>query len=800
MSVKTLILSAVLLSGLPASVPAVAAQDAAVDSLIARYNTYSAWCTPEKVYLHIDRTCYTAGENLWFMGWVRESSEYCALPASRFLYAELLDAKGDAVYRVKIKRTRTGFPGCIELPPTLETGDYTVRGYTLFQLNGHPEYLFNQTVHIIGAKDKKAREKKAVSAVNLTFWPESGRYFAGHKAVLGFKVADERGRSIDFSGILVSDDGQEETPVSTFHDGMGTIAFIPRPGVKYSVKCGGGQVYALPEPARDGACVQIQARGTRYYINALGYGTGHATLLVRDLSELRPLVNFPLDGSVKSLVVGQGSFRPGINHLLAVDSAGRILAERLFFVEDPKAPSCDLQVVRFVADTRALTRADVFVKDAGGTPLGGHFSVSVTRAALKDWQQADGIVSYMGLSSELRGRINDPYYYFDPSVPEAKRRLAMDALMLIQGWRYYDLDQIAKLSGGKFSLRYLREQMQEIRGRISRKHSSKMPRKFTFTFMVPRKNVYNSLKVDEANRFLIDSLDFEEGTEFLINIGKSRVGASYLPTWDGDMVAAHYAYMPAPGQARGVSVQVPLELTASDDTLTAAVVTAAQNEVELLTFGQSYTNDLETYKDMTLVEYLSIKKAFFRYDGENMFNRSPRHLSSFTDPEALEEEIGASFAEEGDNSKGLVKLLVDETEQAWWGYDMIRLEEIKSLSISTEPDPVYGGSGGIVAISLRPGGRRSSKQRSPSLLYFVPLGHQVPRYFDSPRYDKGQVTTVPDKRNTLLWNPSVQVRGGRAEIEFCNSDLSDYPLYVRIEGMTTDGRPFSHHCRISPKE
>ncbi len=129
---------------------------------------------------------------------------------------------------------------------------------------------------------------------------------------------------------------------------------------------------------------------------------------------------------------------------------------------------------------------------------------------------------------------------------------------------------------------------------------------------------------------------------------------------------------------------------------------------------------------------------------------------------------------------------------------MLRLEDLRSLSISTQPDPFYGGDGGVVHISVKPGGLSRSTNRDPSLLYFVPLGYQVPRYFESPRYDRGDYV-LSDKRNTVWWSPDVRISGGRAAISFFNSDLTDFPYIVRIEGIGADGRPFSSHCMISPE-
>ena len=763
-----------------------------LDSLLLRFDTYSKWSSPEKVYLHFDRSCYTAGETIWFKGWFQEASKFSVLPVSNFMYAEVLDGRGEAVVRVKIKRGESGFPGCIELPDDLETGDYTIRAYTLWQLNFDNEYLFNDRIRIIGGGEKKKRApKEPRESVEISYWPEGGRYFTGQKATIGFKVVDQKGRSVDFSGFLVCDTDGEKRPISTVRDGMGTFSFLPKPGRSYSIHDDSGKMYPLPAPSEEeGATLQLQIHSGQYHISSIGFGGGVASLLLRDSAELFPLADINLDGTKRTLIVEKTFFRPGINHFLLVDSRGRILAERLFFIRDGQAPVCQLDMA-LDRNPRALAKGEISLGAPDGTPLDGTCSVSVVRGVLKNWQQSDGITSYMGLSSELKGRINEPYYYFDPDIPEAERDAALDILMMIQGWRYYDLDKITDVRGGNFKIRYMRERMQEIRGRVTRLISSKIPKKFTFTFMIPGKKLVNSLDVEQGSHFIIDSLDFSENTEMLINIGTSRVGANYIPKWNGDPAADARVYKPAPGSAKDVAQQSPqLVDPSSDYTLNAAVVTASYADDDVLVFGRSFREDLETFRDMTLVEYLSMRHALFEYDGENMFNRN-RRRSGQTD----EEGWGSGF--DDDDDSGIVKLIVDDSEELWWSYDMLRLADLRTLSISTQPDPVYGGDGGVVHISMKPGYINRGDDRNPSLLYFVPLGYQTPRYFESPRYDRGESGPY-DARNTVWWSPDVVIEGGRATIEFCNNDLQDFPYIIRIEGQTSDGRPFSRHCIKSP--
>ena len=756
------------------------------DSLLLRYNTFATWFAPEKVYLHVDRTCYTAGETIWFKGWVQEASPVSGMQPSNFMYVELLDRSGDAIQRVKLKRTETGFPGYLEIPDILETGDYTIRAYTLWQLNSDDEYLFNDKIRIIGGSGKKDIVPEAPRpTVKISFWPEGGRYFADRKSVIGFKAVDGLGRSTDLSGDLVDDMGNVLRPVFTIHDGMGVFDFLPKPGRSYGVRDASGKIHPIPQPSEEGGTLQLWSISDKYCINAMGLGGGTASVLLRDPSRIVPLAEIGLDGEKNLMVVNRAFFYPGINHLLLVDSGGRILAERLFFIRDDEAPLCSLDN----SGTISLSAPD-------GTPLDGNCSVSVVRGLLKDWQQSDGITSYLPLSSELGGRINNPYYYFDPDIPLHERNAALDALMMIQGWRYYPIEKILDPGKGKIRLRHKREYMQEVRGFVSRWASSRMPRRFTFTFMIPKMNVMESLNVDRGNRFIIDSLDFPENTEFLINIGTSRFGAVYLPKWEGDAAADSHIYKPAPGSSKDSWLTPPLEnLAASGDTLQAAVVTAEYSDSDVLVFGRSYRDDLIAFKDQTLVEYLSTRQALFEYDGEHMYNRSRMRFSvaSPSDDDPDDEMFG-----DGDDDRaGRVKLIVEDTEQAWWSYDMLRLGDLRSLSVSTRPDPVYGGDGGVVHITVKPGGMRTSQERNPSLLYFMPLGYQRPRGFEPAGSDLSYVGPAPE-RNTILWSPDVTIHDGRGVIDLGGGKPEDYPCVVRIEGLTASGRPFSRHCTITP--
>ena len=99
---------------------------------------------PEKVYVHLDRTYFAAGETIWLKAYVED--ELPDAYSSLFLYVELLEqGKKEAVLRAKIRRGEAGFAGHLDLPEELPGGHYLLRAYTRWQLNWPEESLFRST-------------------------------------------------------------------------------------------------------------------------------------------------------------------------------------------------------------------------------------------------------------------------------------------------------------------------------------------------------------------------------------------------------------------------------------------------------------------------------------------------------------------------------------------------------------------------------------------------------------------------------------------------------------------------------
>ena len=130
-------------------------------TFVDRFDTYSKYLSPEKLYLHTDKEVYCVGDTIWFKGYLKNSSALSQFEESNYIYVELISSMAQkdvntmkdvmvegVKERVKIKRTNGEFTGYIAIPKNLNTGVAVVRGYSYWMMNYAAEYMFNKNIEI----------------------------------------------------------------------------------------------------------------------------------------------------------------------------------------------------------------------------------------------------------------------------------------------------------------------------------------------------------------------------------------------------------------------------------------------------------------------------------------------------------------------------------------------------------------------------------------------------------------------------------------------------------------------------
>ena len=333
------------------------------------------------------------------------------------------------------------------------------------------------------------------------------------------------------------------------------------------------------------------------------------------------------------------------------------------------------------------------------------------------------------------------------------------------------------------TVRFYKERTQSLRGEIRSVFKTK-PRNFTFTLMAPSMNYSQVTPVKRGNRFIVDSLDFPEGTLFILHVDNDGEVKRYYPVLEEPFAPAPTKWpalaQQVPQQQQRLEEEIPFEPgDVQRDTIRTAVIQDAAPRIKT-PFGTSdipnikKREELSTYDNRNLLDYILMTTPNLSYDGEQVTNAKTGVLN----------KNGVTYS--------TVSLFVDGFRTGWDFAEMIMLSDVEMLSVTTNltSDAMLARSyGGIVLVQLRVDSGRKSLLQQSNTVVVTPLGRQEPRAFQDPAQERRRSLTLPDRRNTVYWNPSVRLKAGESvEIPLVTEDRADGPYLLRIEGRTSDGR------------
>jgi hypothetical protein len=449
----------------------------------------------EKVYLHFDNTGYYLGETIWFKAYVVNASSLSANNLSSILYVELLNSRGILLETKKLKIVDGQCHGDFYLTPfsyDYHAGFYEIRAYTKMMLNFGEETLFSRVFPVFNQPEKEGdyagsdmnievnekrilrnlqveREKtKKRKRLNLDFYPEGGNTVKGLSCRVAFKTTDEKGMGVDIQG-EIQEATDETTTFSSTHDGMGMFEYIPD-GNKNSVKIhyeNKTYNFTLPPCLPEGYTLKVNSVTKENIILQIEKSATQPAiplgLSVLCRGEAIYFRTIQVDSTPVVLKIPKDKFPEGVNQVTLFDDQGKIYAERLTFISHNREKQYAVEIFpnkEIYAPLERIT-IDFSTKIPGIT-----FSLSVRDAENTILApDAGNIRTDLLLSSDLKGCITNPSYYFE--ADDARRRSALDLLMMVQGWRRYEWKQMAGIE--PFHSDYEKETELTIKGKVAGK-------------------------------------------------------------------------------------------------------------------------------------------------------------------------------------------------------------------------------------------------------------------------------------------------------------------------------------------
>jgi hypothetical protein len=282
--------------------------------------------------------------------------------------------------------------------------------------------------------------------LDLQFFPESGELVNGIQCKVGFKALDYNGKGKRVEGQIVNGKGEIVSLFKSNQLGMGSFILTNvdinttyTASLKSQSVQGISHTYPLPTVAPLGNILAISKSGNDIHMSALSNYLKDDTIYIR--VSCRGLVYYDIKGRMKEGLLKfswpANSLPEGIIAFSMMDRPNHPVAERLYFNErEEKRIKIAISTDKESYTQRELTTLKIETTKNYHETVNASLSLLVlNKEQMGQIQsQRQNILSYFLLSSDLRGEIENPGFYFRK---DSDKFNDLDALMLTQGWRKY---------------------------------------------------------------------------------------------------------------------------------------------------------------------------------------------------------------------------------------------------------------------------------------------------------------------------------------------------------------------------
>lgn len=269
-------------------------------------------------------------------------------------------------------------------------------------------------------------------------FPEGGNLVSGLFSKLAFKATDGKGNPVAVEGAIYEDD-KFLCGIKSVHDGMGAVSFTPLVNKKYRIELKNGKSYPLPEIHSQGMVLNLRGQDKEHLDFVLSQTEGFPHRQIYLLGQMRGMICCMAKGilkdSLKISIPLDNFLYQGIAEFTLFDSSMQPVAERLVYVHPQKRLYITAEPAKTSFAIREKASIKIKATDEEGKPVRANLGISVYDQAYNNPADPVNILAYCYLSSQIRGRICNPTYYFDEKNSDRKETL--DLLLLTQGWRRY---------------------------------------------------------------------------------------------------------------------------------------------------------------------------------------------------------------------------------------------------------------------------------------------------------------------------------------------------------------------------
>ena len=639
--------------------------------------------------------------------------------------------------------------------------------------------------------------------IDVQFFPEGGPLINGIRSRVAFKAVKPDGLSIEAKGTITDNAGTTVADLTTQHLGMGIFALLPESNKTYKANLtfsdGTQGSYDLPSIREEGINLSVNnskpdSLSIKIAANE-GFFQKNQDKTFYVIAQSGGVVCYAAQTVLKSPIYGatipKSKFPTGILQITIFSSKGSPLSERIAFIQNNDQLNLSLKSDRASYSRRQKVKVLVSAKNKS-LPSEGNFSVAVIDESTVPFDESaeTTILSHLLLTSDLKGYIEKPNYYF--IHPDDKSNADLDVLMLTQGYRRFSYKSI--IADKIPPIVFLPEQGIEISGTL-RTNSGLPVAKGNIRLLIPDKGFSTQTITDMSGNFSFANILVSDSSKVTLNARDNSNSNNLVITVNGVPAPPSTQYISNVGGIANIDSTLRPYLQNNKKQFNTIhnlkeVVIKGEKEVKKVSHSDFSTlSGLSMDADHTIpgdrfkgcvvfTDCLISSSMGLTFENNNLYVTRDFNSGKKTPIAVYVNGMSVDY-------NYLMNVNPNEVESA----EIFFSDGLSSINRTTNTK-------GVLEVNLKkqPKGEKISKEQLMAMLPknnvidIIPGGYATTREFYSPKYDSPAGNSGgTDFRSTIYWNPNIITdKNGNASFEFFNADGTGTYRAV-IEGIDKDG-------------
>jgi hypothetical protein len=759
-----------------------------VPNLSKKFVAYQEIWPKTKLHLIFNQEKFSPGDTAWFKTYFL-SDNLNFIAGKQLIDLHLVNSKGKSIIHFLVSVENGIGANQLVIPDTLSAGIYLITAYSSWMKNFDPALIFKKKIAIVRKKEIVEEKKIVLRAV-----AEGGHLI---KEVAN-KVSFQSNR-VNSSLRIFDQVGIEVQQAVTDNNGVASITFTPTGGNSYFAQAAGDTAkIRLPSIEDDGCSILLTPSNAKE-------------------KEVKMIVSSPFSSSLRNeelivvvssrgkiyyatifilgmrqaveLQLSQEILPEGVGHVSVLSGSGKLLASRNFYTHSKSAAEAKINIKKDTFKTREKVTVEVAITDAQGQPIQGEFSCNVLNAALFNEQKRNSLADELNIIAGLKEN-----FIIDRTDPNWITSLDNFLITMTEPllWDKILSDQIA------------------------------FPH-FHFNSFIEKEGIASygdtHKPVPDLTQIIFYLQKDKRRYQTSVDKGKFWFIAPDIYGQDELLYVAESSYYVA-GTKHGEEIS-NLEIEWKDEPMVLPGAPPSK-EIEVTDRYASYSENIKLIRK-SFGFYYSDKKVISSTSASNDFEREVKgadlainvqNYVVFPTMAELVKEIIPALYHRKIGTKNIVRVkLSDQMLNTATGDPLyvidgiatkntayfLSLKPIDLLTVKVVKDQQklsrFGmlGKNGIVIVETKNG-----NAREPLDPFNVIEGVTKPLTYTAVDHSKNDDLHTPDFRSTVYWNPSIKTdSNGKAIVTFyCSDDVGK--LTLRVDGLTTNARPFSaeHHITV----